>query len=108
MPSSYAPLRAIRCATSGLARIASLRDVRSFHITNLPKENWPTMQSSETASPGRSRTAARKMPNTFSTSTPESSVGSGSSPGTESRYSARSISRSVVLTIVSSSIRRMR
>ena len=93
---------------SGCERIASLRDVRSFHITNLPNENCPSMQSSVTARPGRSRTAARKMPNTFATSTPESSVGSGSRPGTESWYSTRSISRSVVLTIVSSSILCMR
>ena len=46
------------------------------------------------------------MSNTLSTSTPESSAGRGSRPGTASRYSTRSISRSVVLTVVSSSIRR--
>ena len=56
-PSSKIPPPSTRWLTSGFFRNSSIRLVRSFHITNLPKENCPSAAVRITSQPGWSATA---------------------------------------------------
>ena len=95
----------MRCDTNGCCASWSAREERSFHITNLPNEKWPSAASGSTAQPSMLRTASRKDWNTSPTATPELSSGSGSTRSTCMPNSERRNSRSVAFTSVSSSSR---
>ena len=75
----------------------------SFHMMNLPKENCPIFAMSRTSHPSMTLMASRNLSKMAATSTPDSSVGSGSNPSIVIRNICFRSSSKVTLMMVSSS-----